>query len=98
MTNTGHKKSGGRNVTVFEAINRTRKEFFVGTTARKMHEIIAQFSDSLPPEIAHWKTNDKIDYQSIEFNLPAKDAKQFGAACARSLARSSDWKVIRQRS
>ena len=83
-------------LTVFEVINQTRKEFFVGTTILGMHEVIEQHRDAPPSAIAHWQQGDKINYRSIKFDLPVKDAAQFIETHAKRLARTSNWKVIRQ--
>ena len=91
---TDEEKSG---LTVFKVINQTRKEYFLGTTILSMHEVIEQNRDTPPPGIAHWQQTDKIDYCTIKFNLPVKDASQFIETHAQILIHASDWKVIRQR-
>ena len=62
-------------VTVFEAVNATAKEIFVGMTKDPMHELISRHRES--PPVKHWLSSHEIDYRSVEFDLPVSDASQF---------------------
>ena len=84
-------------LTVFKAINKTRKEILVGTTIFGMHQLIEQHRVARPPAISHWKQSDKVDYRSIKVNLPVEDAVELVETCAQNLTRTSGWKVLRQR-
>ncbi len=90
------KPAAGSRVTVFEAVNSTLKEFFIGTTTLTMNVGIARHQDTQPPEISHWKATQDINYRSVEFGLSAEDAEKFIAGYVRTLPRG--WKVIKRSS
>jgi len=64
--------------TVYEAVNISRKEIFIGITSRKIFEAMAQLMENdRPPCIKHWDAADAIDIRSVEFDLSAAGAKEF---------------------
>lgn len=86
--------SGERLVTVFEIVNDTLREAFVGTTSLPIHELIRQHEAALPKKIAHWDRRHKIQYRSLEFSLSPETARAFIAGYAKSMERMT-WRLIR---
>jgi len=77
-------------LTVFEAINRKRKEIFIGSTPQPMHAAIADFRASPPPGTAFWKPED-VEFRSLAFDVAADKAR---AVIRLYAAAHPDWKVL----
>lgn len=84
---------GDQRVSVYEAINETLKEIFVGMTYEGMHKVLTRHRSKGPPEICHWKADHAVNYLSIQPNMAASHAADFAAAHALSVQRPG-WKVI----
>lgn len=77
---------------VYEAINETLKELFVGMTELTLDQVQARHQNGLPASIAHWKLGaQRIRYREVEPDLP--DAKAFIDGYARTMQKSG-WKSI----
>lgn len=77
---------------VYEALNETLKELFVGLTELPLNELEARHKSGLPAVIAHWKLGaERIIYREIEPDL--SDAKAFVEGYARNMAKNG-WKSI----
>lgn len=83
-------ESGAR-VTIFEAINLSRKELFIAATALPMHALIASISASAPPEVGGWRTDDAVEYRSLAFNMKPADAPAFIRLYS---ATQAEWRII----
>jgi hypothetical protein len=81
-------------VTVFEAINLSRREIFVGATKLAMSELMANFGAVAPPEVSHWLPGEPVDYRSLEFDMDPAAADAFIRNYA---ATQADWRVITAR-
>lgn len=79
---------------VYEAINETLKEIFVGWTAFPI-DALRSTHHALPPRlIAHWRFQDqKIDYREVERDITEEDLKTFIQSYAASI-RQDGWKII----
>lgn len=80
-------------VTVFEAINETLKEFYIGTTTLAASEL-----ESLAQSVAfrantHWEPGQKIDYRVVEEGLGLEEALAFIKSYAKTAMRTG-WKVV----
>ena len=77
---------------VYEAINETLKELFVGLTELPLDQLQARHKSAFPAAIAHWKLDtERIIYREVETDLP--DAKAFVESYALNMQKN-DWKSI----
>jgi hypothetical protein len=79
-------------VTVFEAINRPRKEVFIGATALTMAELMIAFRRTPPPAVAHWKYEESVEFRSLEFGMEPAEAEAFVREYSASM-RLGGWRV-----
>ena len=79
------------NVTVFEAMNLSRKELLIGATTLPMSELIAGFRGAPPSETRGWRFDEGVAYRSLEFGLNAEDAAAF---IRRYAATQRGWRII----
>lgn len=77
-------------VTVFEAINRARKEIYIGATSQQMHVTIAAFRASPPPGAAEWLP-DEVEFRSLAFELTVPEAAE---AVRRYASAHAGWTVL----
>jgi hypothetical protein len=84
-----------RLVTVFEAINHTRKEIFVGVTTQRVPESIHARTKDASGQIAHWKGAETVECRSIADNVRVQDACRFAAHYAAAIA-GTGWRIILQ--
>lgn len=84
-------------VTVFEAVNETLREVYVGTTTHLVEVLTRLFLERPPGGVRHWSTAHKITVRCVEYSVAVHDVSEFIEAYAGSEALRS-WKVIRQRS
>lgn len=82
-------------VTVYEVLNGTRREIFVGIVARPMVELVGTFRSALPLQAAHWSAADRLEFRSVEFGMTESDARAFIEGYASALA-PSGWRMIRE--
>jgi hypothetical protein len=61
--------------TVFEALNKKRKEIFIGVTRAPVFETIAQLRQARTRAISGWHPDDRVIVRSLEFGLSLKQAK-----------------------
>lgn len=77
---------------VYEAINETLKELFVGLTELPMNQLEARHKGGLPTAIAHWKLGvEQIVYREVEPDLA--DPKAFVEGYAHNMAKNG-WTSI----
>ena len=77
---------------VYEAINETLKEMFVGLTDLPMNQVEARHKSGLPGVIAHWKLGaERIIYREVEADLA--DPKAFVEGYAKNMQKNG-WKSI----
>jgi hypothetical protein len=77
---------------VYEAINETFKELFVGSTDLPIGQLETRHKNGLPAAIAHWKLGaERIIYREVELEL--SDAKAFVERYALSMQKNG-WKSI----
>jgi hypothetical protein len=79
-------------VTVFEAINRPRKEVFIGATALTMAELMFAFRRAPPSAARHWTRDDAVEFRSLEFGMDPRDAEAFIREYSATMARGG-WLV-----
>lgn len=77
---------GDRRVSIYEAINATLKEVFVGMTSEGMHKVLTRHRTKGPPEIAHWQPEHEISHRSVQPNMAPSHAADFVAEHAKALA------------
>lgn len=75
------------NATVFEVVNETLGEVYVGTTRGTMAELIESFRRERPKALAHWRREHRLNFRSIEFDLPQQAADAFVRNYAASIER-----------
>ena len=80
-------------VTVYEAINETLKEVYVGTTSLFIDQLGARFLTRLPPNVAHWRADHNILYHAVEYAIYRRDAAEFIDRYAKS-ASLETWRVF----
>ena len=76
-------------VTVFEAINRSRREIFIGATAQPMHVMISAFRAAPPAGTESWLP-DEVEYRSLAFDVELEQAE---GIVRRYAAAQEGWKV-----
>ena len=79
-------------VAVFEAVNESLREFFIGTTSAS-GELPALVGGIAAHCIAHWQREHKISCRIVEQGLGVEDALKFVESYARSTARTG-WTVL----
>jgi hypothetical protein len=77
-------------VSVFEAINETLQEFYVGISPLPGD---ANLAGTLPTLIPHWKTGHKTACRFVASEMERAAAGQYVQSHAKSLARTG-WKVL----
>lgn len=80
-----------KRVSVFEAINETLQEFYVGITPLPSDAGLADKLSTL--YVPHWKPGHKIACRFVATDMEKPDAQQFVDGHAKSLARTG-WKVL----
>jgi hypothetical protein len=80
---------------VYEAINETLKELFVGLTDLPIDQLEARHKNGLPPVIAHWKLGtERISYRDVGTTIPDPSiAKSLVESFSRNMQRTG-WKSI----
>ena len=78
-------------VTVYEAINDTRREIFVGLSMRFMGDVGLSVRDL--PELRHWKAGEDVRVRGVEYGVPMRDAWDFLRRYALSRA-NAGWNVV----
>lgn len=86
------KRPAPKGLTVFEAVNVSRREIFVGCTDLPMHALTAGFGRPFPPELGGWRPHDTVSYRSLEFGLSAGEAAAFILAHS---PRREGWRTIK---
>jgi hypothetical protein len=94
-TPTAREETVTDKVIVFEAINESLQELYVGisTLPLAMDEIAIRNNEQPPKAIGHWRQGDNIWYHCIEPSLPTKDTQNFIRTYAKKIARAH-WKVL----
>jgi hypothetical protein len=82
-------------VSVFEAVNDSAKEIYLGTTILLSEQLTAQFQRTPPPAVAHWKPGQRVFVKVVEYSIPLKDARAFIDHYAESAA-SAGWAVLKE--
>lgn len=82
-------------VVVYEAVNDTLKEFFVGISTLPLtaDEIASRHRESPPPAIAHWRAEHQVWYRCVDPGLAAADSQDFVRGYAQRMAQP-DWKAL----
>jgi hypothetical protein len=90
------RKSPPQNlVSVYEAVNDTLKEIYLGTSNLLSEQLVRDFASSPPAPVAHWTAGQRIVVNIVEYSIPAGDAERFIAHYASSAA-SAGWKTLRE--
>lgn len=71
-----------RDYTVYEAVNKKRREIFVGVTRAPIFEAVAEMRDSPPWRAGRWGPTDPVNVRSLEFGMTLIEAKAFAAGLA----------------
>ncbi len=83
--------------TIYEAVNETLREFFIGTTDLPLKALRARHKDDPPMGISHWKShNQEILYRDIVHEIPKSNIRSFIEKYARIIEPISEsgWKTI----
>lgn len=78
---------------VFEAINDTLHESFVGATSLPMSLVERRHQEHPPEEIAHWSPEQKVYYRCVESGLSAQETPTFLSSYAQTAGRFG-WKTF----
>lgn len=81
-------------VTVFEVVNRKRRERYLTCTGLPMVLAIAEFTSRLPTRVAHWRGDRRLQFHSLEFDLNPEEACDLVARQARECA-AAGWRCLR---
>lgn len=82
-------------VAVFEAVNDSLKETYLGTTANPVDMLASGFSDRRPRVVSHWAPKDRISMNIVESALSLSDADAFIRHYAATLV-AAGWKPLRE--
>lgn len=78
-------------VTVYEAVNETRKELYVGLSTFFVPEIERRLRSKLA--LSHWSPQDRIVIRAIEYGIPLSMAREFTRAYEQSRV-DAGWKRV----
>ena len=79
---------------VYEAINDTLREIFVGTSSIPLDQLQLWHRADAPKILSHWKLGEhKTDYREIASAMPDADAMTFIKSYTRSIGKP-DWKIL----
>ena len=78
---------------VFEAINDTLKESFIGATSLPLALIERRHHENPPESIAHWRPEQAVHYRCVESGLSAQETPTFLDGYARTANRFG-WKTV----
>ncbi|UPT74849.1 MAG: hypothetical protein M0D55_03800 [Elusimicrobiota bacterium] len=81
------------NVTVFEVVNLSRRELFVGRTTLPMNALIAHHRAARPAAMKGWGHGDDVEYRALEFGMTPRAALEFARGYVASFRRDG-WRVI----
>lgn len=95
MSENPSPEEGQPRVAVFEAVNDSLKEAFLGTTAATLPLLSAVFAEKRPRAVSHWATKDRITLNIVEASLSENDAHDFIRHYAASLE-AAGWKPLRE--
>lgn len=89
------KLRGDHLITVYEAINLSRLEVYLGTTTLLAAQLEAEFRKNVPQQVAHWGDPSGVVIRCLEYSVPKKEAS---ALIERYAARESlrSWTVHRE--
>ncbi|MCR4294980.1 MAG: hypothetical protein NUW21_05555 [Elusimicrobia bacterium] len=82
-------------VAVFEAVNDSLKETYIGTTAQPVDVLTAGFTEMRPRVVSHWAPKDKVSLNIVESALSPSDAVAFIRHYAASIE-AAGWKPLRE--
>ena len=69
--------------TVYEVVNESRREAYVGATHVPILEAFAAMAERLPPRVAHWQPlHERLRFRTLAFNLNEREALEFVAKYA----------------
>lgn len=94
MSETSQDESSPR-VAVFEAVNDSLKETYLGTTVNPVDVLAGGFTEMRPRVVSHWAPKDRISMNIIESALSMSDAEAFIKHYAATLA-AAGWKPLRE--
>ena len=79
-------------VSIYEVLNETRGELFIGATWR-LKDLLG-FQQMTPPAVVrHWELGDRLRFRTVEYGIPNADARAFIETYAKSdLVKA--WKVV----
>ncbi len=82
-------------VIVYEAVNDTLKEAYLGITDQPYESVAARFRRSPPLPATHWVSDHAVSFNLVESSLRTDDARDFIVHYAASLE-AVGWKTIRE--
>jgi hypothetical protein len=92
QTSQRQERNGGDLVSIVELINHTRKQVYVCSTMLFTSELLAKIKNDPPRELVEWSESDMIDYRTLEYGLPRRDARAFLKRYRASISREG-WRV-----
>lgn len=63
-------------VTVYELVNDSRRELYIGTTWR-LQELQQLQQITRPRAVSHWGPEEKVRFRVVEYSLPLREAQAF---------------------
>lgn len=86
------QRQAGNLVIVYEAVNHTLREIYIGTTTHLLHHVADDLERNPPPEISRWSPHHRIEYRAIDWSMPARYAPRFMRACAQACP--AGWRAV----
>ncbi|MBI5883351.1 MAG: hypothetical protein HZB91_09640 [Elusimicrobia bacterium] len=80
-------------VAVFEAVNATLKEFYIGVSPLAFDEVERRLRERPPEPISHWRSDQDISYRCVEPELGLKQSAAFLEVYADTISKIG-WKAI----
>lgn len=84
-------------VTIYEAVNHTRKETHIGSTDMLINELIETHRRQSPETMRHWKEDDRVDYICLAYSISLAEAPAFIQKAEKEKA-AKGWKVLSNKS
>ena len=71
------KVQSNRSVAVYELLNETLREVYVGFTDQPLETFAVHIEKHRPPEVKHWIDGQSLIFRCVEADIPADDAPGF---------------------
>jgi len=83
---SARKAQSNRRVAVYELLNETLREVYVGFTDQPLETFAVHIARHRPPEMKHWLDGQNLIFRCVAPDIPADDAHSFVGRYAGTVA------------